>query len=152
MKFGKSLKILNHKTSNIVKLYFIAGSILILLAFLLFTSYLSKEIKRDVSVVPDLYAQFIGMPDNVNLENFLTDYFMTEIIPSINYPIIICDTMNVPFSWENIDVEGMNYSGLENSKQERLNKLVDKLEKRGSYISLYQDRDKQKLLGFVYFG
>lgn len=152
MKLGKPLKILKNKTSNIIKLYFIFGSVLILLGFLWFTHLLSKDIQEDINVVPDLYAQFIGLPDNVNLENFLTDYFMTEIIPSINYPIVFCDSLKTPFSWENIKVESQNYSSLSKDQQERLRKLVVKYEGRGSYIKLYQDKRKQKLIGYVFFG
>ena len=138
MKFGKSLKILNNKTSHIIKLYFIIGSIVILLGFLVFTNQLSKGIQKEVSVVPDLYAQFIGLPDNVNLENFLADYFMTQIIPSIDYPIIFCDSLQVPFSWENINVEMKNYSSLPEEQKEKLLKKVKKLHNRGSYILLYR--------------
>lgn len=152
MKLGKPLKILKNKTSRIVKLYFIIGSIFILMGFLLFTHFLSKDIQEDVSIVPDLYAQFIGLPDNVNLENFLTDYFMTEIIPSIDYPIIFCDSTLVPFSWENINVESINYSSLDTFQKARLKDLVKKYQKRGSFIELYQDRRKQNLIGYVFFG
>lgn len=152
MKFGKQLKILKNSTSNTIKLYFIIGSLVILISFLVFTNLLSRDIQRDVSVVPDLYAQFIGLPDNVNLENFLTDYFMTEIIPSINYPIIFCDSLKVPFSWENINVEMRNFESLEQAEKDKLYKMVKRLHKRGSYTLLFQDRRKQNLIGYVYFG
>ncbi|MDP8220386.1 MAG: HAMP domain-containing sensor histidine kinase [Candidatus Stygibacter frigidus] len=125
---------------------------MILISFLVFTNLLSKDIQRDVSVVPDLYAQFIGLPDNVNLENFLTDYFMTEIIPSIDYPIIFCDSLQVPFSWENINVEMRNFESLEQTDKDKLNKLVKRLKNRGSYTLLYQNRRKDNLIGYVYFG
>lgn len=152
MKFGKTLKILNNKTSNIVKLYFILGSIIILIGFLFFTNVLSKEMREDVCVVPDLYAQFIGLPDNVNLETFLTEYFMTIIIPSIDYPIIFCDSLHVPFSWENIDVEMKNYENLADSDKEKLTKLMKKMERKGNYLPLYLDKKRIKLIGYVYFG
>ena len=146
MKFGKSLKILNNKTSNIVKLYFIIGSVFILVGFLVFTNLLSKGIKEEVSVVPDLYAQFIGLPDNVNLENFLADYFMTRIIPSIEYPIIFCDSLDVPFSWENLNVEMRNYGSLLDEQKDKLHKMVSKLKKSGNFIELYQSNKKEKLI------
>ena len=152
MKFGKQLKILKNSTSNTIKLYFIIGSLLILISFLVFTNLLSKDIQRDVSVVPDLYAQFIGLPDNVNLENFLTDYFMTEIIPFIDYPIIFCDSLRVPFSWENINVEMRNFESLDQADKDKLHKMVKRLHNRGSYTLLYQNRRKDNLIGYVYFG
>jgi signal transduction histidine kinase len=152
MKFGNQLKILKNSTSNSIKLYFIIGSIVILLGFLIFTNLLSKDIQRDVSVVPDLYAQFIGLPENVNLENFLTDYFMTEIIPEIDYPIVFCDSLGVPFSWENIKVESINYSALEQSEKDKLQNMVTKFRKQGRYTSLYQNKQKKDLIGYVYFG
>jgi len=152
MKFGNQLKILKNSTSNSIKLYFIIGTIAMLLGFLIFTNLLSKDIQRDVSVVPDLYAQFIGLPDNMNLENFLTDYFMTEIIPEIDYPIVFCDSLGVPFSWENINVESINYSALQQSEKDKLQNMVEKFRKQGRYTSLYQNKQKKILIGYVYFG
>jgi len=152
MKFGTQLKILNNKTSKIVKLYFIIGSILFLVGFIFFANMLSNDIREDVSVVPDLYAQFIGLPDNINLENFLTDYFMTKIIPSIDYPILFCDSLLVPFSWENINVPQRNYSSLDTGDKERLTKLVKHLHHQGNYLPLFLDNNRKKLVGYVFFG
>ncbi|MCF7920998.1 MAG: HAMP domain-containing histidine kinase [Candidatus Cloacimonetes bacterium] len=152
MKFGTQLKILNNKTSNIIKIYFIVGSVVILVGFLFFTNLLSQDIREDVCIVPDLYAQFIGLPDTENLENFLTDYFMTKIIPAIDYPIVFCDSMQVPFSWENINVEQRNYSSLEAADKERLDKMMKRLHRLGNYLPLYLDKHRTKLIGYVYFG
>jgi hypothetical protein len=152
MKFGKQLKILNNKTSNIIKLYFITGSILILIGFLFFTNMLSKDIREDVRVVPDLYAQFIGLPEDVDLESFLTEYFMTKIIPAIDYPIVFCDSLHVPFSWENINVPPRNYSSLKPAEKEKLNKVMMGLHHLGNYLPLYMGSENQHLIGYVYFG
>lgn len=152
MKFGKKLKILNNKTSNIIKLYFIVGSIIILIGFLFFTNLLSKDIRQDISIVPDLYAQFIGLPESVDLENFLTEYFMTEIIPSIDYPIIFCDSLNIPFSWENTELPPSNYDNLSTGDKNKLDKLLHKLKRQGNYLPLFLDKRKLNLVGYVYFG
>ena len=160
MKFGKQLKILKNSTSNTIKLYFIIGSLVILISFLVFTNVLSKNIQKDVSVVPDLWAQYISLPDDESLENFLTDYFLTEILPSIDYPIIFCDSLQVPLSCYNINVEMPNFESLDQTyfesldqaDKDKLHKMVKRLHNRGSYILLYKDKRKENLIFYVYFG
>ena len=151
MKFGK----LQKKTSRrnrFVTGYFVIGSIILLIFFILYTNMLLRDIRKDVQVVPDLYSKFLGLPADVNLEHFLFQYFMEEIIPRIDYPIILADSLKTPFSWENIDIEQKEFKDLDERQQKILTSMVKKMEAQGSMIPLKFNRDDPKIYGWVYFG
>ena len=105
MKSGKKLKTREINHGHFLTLYFVIGSFIILFLFIIYTNSILLKIRNEVKIVPDLYAKFISLPDEVNLEDFLLRYFMTEIIPNIDYPIILADSLKTPFSWENLEIE-----------------------------------------------
>ena len=151
MKSGKLLR----KTSNhnrFVTGYFIVGSIILLIFFILYTNMLLHDIRRDVQVVPDLYSKFLGLPDDVNLERFIFQYFMEEIIPRIDYPIILTDSLKIPFSWVNIEIEPKEFEDLDDRQQKILISMLKKMEAQGGMIPLQFNRDDPQIHSWVYFG
>jgi len=132
--------------------YFAVGSLLILLFFIIYTNSLLNNIKKDVQVVPDLYSKFISLPDDVNLEDFLLQYFMSEIIPKIDYPIILADSLKKPFSWENIKVEKKPFSQLGEKQQKYILKKIKKLEAQKAMIPLKYNLESDKVFSYVYYG
>src|SRR6056297_532724 len=123
MRYGMKLKQKNSHRRNIIKLYYIFGSIIIFLLFIIYTNILLKQVKEDVQVVPDLYAKFLGLPDDVDLEQFIFSYFMENIVPKVNYPIIITDNMKNPSSWDYTGIEKVVFSELELGEQEKLRSM-----------------------------
>ncbi|MFC1898016.1 sensor histidine kinase [Candidatus Cloacimonadota bacterium] len=151
MKSGK----LQKKTSRrnrFVTGYFIVGSIILLIFFILYSNMLLRDIRKDVQVVPDLYSKFLGLPADVNLEHFLFQYFMEEIIPRIDYPIILVDSLKTPFSWENIDIEQKEFKDLDERQQKTLTSMVQRMEAQGGMIPLKFNRDDPKIHSWVYYG
>ncbi|MCD4819874.1 MAG: HAMP domain-containing histidine kinase [Candidatus Cloacimonetes bacterium] len=153
MKFG----ILRNKAKshrlNILKIYFIAGITILIFLFIFYTNYVLQNIRKDVKVIPDLYSKFIGLPDNANLEEFLLQYFMEEIIPQINYPLILADSLKVPFSWENIDVpKDVKFEKLSEYDRKYILKLIKKMESTNNMIPLRYDKDSDKIFSYVFFG
>jgi len=96
MRSGKLQKKANSR-SLLLRIYFISGSVIFLVSFIIFTNIVINNIKKDVEIVPDLYSKFVGMPSDVNLEHFLFQYFMEVILPNIDYPIILADSLKAPF-------------------------------------------------------
>jgi signal transduction histidine kinase len=152
MKFGILRKKARSNRNKFLKVYFISGSAIIILFFLFYTNTLLENIRNDIQVIPDLYSKFIGLPDNVNLEDFLSQYVITEIIPRIDYPIILTDSLKVPFSWENLSLEQKSFIDLELKDQNFLMKQMRKMEKRKSVIPLRINLESDKIHGYVYFG
>lgn len=151
MKSGKLQKKTSKRT-QFVTFYFIIGSIILLIFFILYTNMLLRDIRKDVKIVPDLYSKFLGLPADVNLEDFLFQYFMEEIIPRIDYPIVLADSLKIPFSWENIEIENREFKDLNEKDQEELLSLVRKMENRGRMIPLRFNRDDPQIHGWVFYG
>lgn len=99
-----------------------------------------------------MYSKFLTVPENTNLEDFLIKYFMKNVIPSIDYPIIITDSLDVPFSWINIDIENKTYEELNESEQKKIDQLKAKLKGRDSVIPLKKTAQAEKPYSYVYFG
>lgn len=147
--------ILQKKTSRrnrFLKIYFVVGSLLILMFFIIYTNILLTNIRKDVQVVPDLYSKFLSLPASVDLERFLFQYFMEEIIPRIDYPIILVDSLRIPFSWENIDIEKKRFSELNSKQQKVLLKMVRKMEAHKNVIPLKFNVEDEEIHSYVYFG
>lgn len=151
MKFGTLLK----KRKNrdfFLKLYFIFGMLFIVLIFIIYTNFLMKNVKKDIQLVPDLYAKFISLPDDVNLEEFLLQYFMSKIVPNINYPVIIADSLNVPFSWENVEIDKVNFYLLDKKEQNKLVKMMKKMKKKNAIIPLIKEVGDPIPFSYLYYG
>jgi C4-dicarboxylate-specific signal transduction histidine kinase len=143
---------MNFKKNIFLKLYFTAGAFLIILFIVLYTNSLMRNIKKDVQIVPDLYSKFIGLPADVNLESFLFEYFMTEIFPGIEYPIILADSLKIPYSWENIKVEKKSFSELDSKQQKVILKKIKKYESQKAVIPLKYNVESDRIISYVYFG
>ncbi|MDA3814589.1 MAG: ATP-binding protein [Candidatus Cloacimonetes bacterium] len=151
MRSGKLQKKVNDR-SIFLKMYFITGSVLLLVLFIVFTNIVINNVKKDVEIVPDLYSKFVGMPTDVNLEHFLFQYFMDEILPGIDYPIILTDSLKSPFSWENIDIPKKNFDQLETRQQTILKNMVKDMESKQSMIPLQLSKDDKKIYSYVFYG
>ena len=140
------------KRHRLITAYFIIGGIILIFAFIWYTNLLLQDIRKDIQIVPDLYSKFLGLPADVNMEYFLFQYFMDEIIPRIEYPIILTDSVKIPFSWENIDIEKIKFSQLPTRKQKKLLSMVKKMETHKSIIPLKFNKEDEKVFSYVFYG
>lgn len=120
--------------------------------FIIYTNIVIRNIKKDVRIVPDLYSKFLGLPSDVNMEHFLFQYFMDEIIPEIDYPIILVDSLHSPFSWENLDIPKKEFENLEPDDQKKLSDLMKEMKADNSVIPLKFSKTDEKIYSYVYFG
>ena len=152
MKFGKLRSKARRYKQNLLKVYFVGGILVLMLFFVFYTNHVMRNIRKDIQVVPDLYAKFIGLPDNANLEDFLLQYFMANIIPKIKYPIILADSLKVPFSWENMELEKKSYNELDEKEIKFLYDSIKKMESKDNIIPLRYDEQSDKAFGYVFYG
>lgn len=152
MRFGMKQKRKNSNQRRFIQLYYIGGSLLIFFMFIFYTNSLLKQVKKDVEVVPDLYSKFLGLPDDVNLEQFIFSYFMQNIVPKINYPIIIADSLRTPSSWEYCEIEKKSYDELTFEDQQKLQKMYKNMEAKGNYIVLKPNIDSKEVVGYLFYG
>jgi len=142
----------NSHRRSILTLYFILGSVSIVILFIIYTNILLKQVKEDVQVVPDLYSKFLGLPDDVDLEQFIFSYFMENIVPRVDYPIIITDSMKNPSSWDYTRVKQGLYSELSWEEQEKLRDMCKGMEASGNMIKLLPYKDSPIVTGYLFYG
>ena len=152
MKSGILPKRTIFKRSLTLKLYFTVGTIMIFVFLIIYTNSLLKDIKQDVQIVPDLYAKFISLPADVNLESFLFQYFMSEIVPKIDYPIILADSLNKPYAWENTKIDKITFEDLSEKDQINLKRMMNRYESQLNVIPLKYNLESDRVLSYVYFG
>lgn len=146
------LKKKNSNRRSILKFYYIFGTIFIVILFIIYTNILLKNVKQDVQVVPDLYSKFLGLPDDVDLEEFIFSYFMENIVPKVDYPIIITDSMKNPSSWDYTGIPKILYNDLSWEEQERLREMCKKMEAAGNMIKLRPYKDSPIITGYLFYG
>jgi hypothetical protein len=120
--------------------------------FIIYTNSLLDKVKQDVQVVPDLYSKFLGLPDDVDLEEFIFSYFMENIVPKVNYPIIITDSMKNPSSWDYTGTPNILYTDLSWEEQERLREMCKKMEAAGNMIKLRPYKGSPIITGYLFYG
>ncbi len=123
-----------------------------IVSFIFYTNYVIKNIKKEIEIVPDLYSKFISLPQDVNLEHYLFQYFMDEIIPKVDYPIILTDSLKTPFSWQNIDVPQLEFEKLEKYQKIIIQKMMRKMVAHKSVIPLIHSKKNNQIYGYIYYG
>lgn len=119
------------KTDNFksLRIYLIAGSLLIFGFFAAYTQFLLKSAKREQEYVPQIFAQYIAYTDGYlrqaekyaqllgelsskhfeaaqqyNYESAISSYILFEFMPKNPIPIIITDTSLEPQVWNQVGV------------------------------------------------
>ena len=99
---------LNIKTprnlSFLLKVYFIAGTVLLVSAALLYNNSLMKRMSTQAKSTASLFARFVGI-SLVEAENEANRKFFREIRSAISFPYILTDISGRPFIWSDIGVE-----------------------------------------------
>ncbi len=99
---------LNIKTprnlSFLLKVYFIAGTVLLVSAALLYNNSLMKRMSAQAESTASLFARFVGI-SLVEAENEANRNFFREIRSAISLPYILTDRMGRPFIWNDIGIE-----------------------------------------------
>ncbi|MBN2070508.1 MAG: HAMP domain-containing histidine kinase [Candidatus Krumholzibacteriota bacterium] len=99
---------LNIRTSRnlpfLLKVYFIAGTVLLVSAALLYNNSLMKRMTAQAESTASLFSRFIGI-SLLQAENEANRNFFREIRSSISLPYILTDTMGRPFIWNDIGMD-----------------------------------------------
>ncbi len=119
----------NSKNLTFIKTYFIIGSIIIILFFVIYTNSLLKQVRKELEVFPKIYARFAEVSTKENIESDLLEIILTEVIQKINYPIIVSDAHDNPKYWKNIDPNVV-------INNDRLKNFTKKMEKNETNIVL----------------
>ncbi len=90
--------------SFLLKVYFIAGTVLLVSAALLYNHTLMKRMTAQAESTASLFARFVGI-SLVEAENEANRKFFREIRSAISLPYILTDVAGRPFIWNDIGIE-----------------------------------------------
>lgn len=117
----------NLKTKLFLKLYFIFGSILIILFFVIYSNSLILKVRTELEVLPQIYAELLEGTTKDNFETYLMNYFLKEFPQKINYPIIVTTEEDEPKYWKNIEVVQKPFQQLTENEKKKLNTIFQKM-------------------------
>lgn len=151
MPLGNLLKKLKINTNTVLKVYFVAGSFIIIIIFMFYTHSLTKQAQRDAQVVPNLFARFVSYSTKADFNEQMLQYILEEIISKIDYPIIVTDEKYRPLYWRNIKIpETMMYTTLTLDQKQKLNDLLLEMRRHSHEIPI-QYGVNSRILGFAYY-
>jgi len=136
----------NNKNLTFIKSYFIIGSIIIILSFVIYSNNLLHQVRKELEVFPKIYGRFAEVSTKDNIESELLEIILTEVIQKINFPIIVTDVQNNPKYWKNIE---SNTSDQEISP-EKLKEIAFEMERNETFILLKEPQTGEVISKIMY--
>ena len=143
------------KTNNFksLRIYLVAGSLLIFILFAVYTQFLIQNAKREQEYVPRIFAQYIAYTDGYlrqaekftqllgelstkhfesaqqfNYEEAISSYILFEFMPKNPIPIIVTDSNLDPQFWNQVGVApDSSYAELSAASKLRLKSLLPQM-------------------------
>lgn len=154
MKKNKFSKISSGQNSNFIRLYFIIGSIVIIIFFVIYTNSLLHSVRKQLEVFPKIYAKFLEASTKEDMESELLEIILTEVIQKIDYPIVVTDEYNTPKFWKNIpDIPPTDSVSWQNLPQERkmhFFSMIEEMEASESSIILREPQSEKFICKVIY--
>ncbi len=144
MKFGKLLK--GSDRNLLLKFYFIFGSALIMIFFVIYSNRLIFHARKDAHIVPNLFARYFTLLTDNDWEteiwkDRLVEYIQEQIFQNIDYKIIVTDNRNEPIAWKNIDIDNLPFEYLDAEKQKILREELHKMHGNNTISLQYTTSD-----------
>ena len=136
----------SNKNLTFIKSYFIIGSIIIILSFVIYSNNLLRQVRKELEVFPKIYAQFAEVSTKDNIESELLEIILTEVIQKINFPIIVTDVQNNPKYWKNIESKLSD----QEISSEKLKEIAFDMEKNETYILLREPHTGEVISKILY--
>jgi len=153
MKYGNILKRIEKLNKRSFRFFFISGTLFTIALFIVYVSIFQRETSKDARIIPDLVNRFMAYSSHENFESLMLQYFLTEVIANIEYPIIITDSNHIPEFWKNIDApEGARWESLPEPTKRAMYARLSKIRKNKNYIiPLISPEDSEQVLAYVYY-
>ncbi|MCD6329128.1 MAG: HAMP domain-containing histidine kinase [Candidatus Cloacimonetes bacterium] len=136
----------NNKNLTFIKSYFLVGSIIIILFFVIYSNNLLHQVRKELEVFPKIYAQFAEVSTRDNIESELLEIILTEVIQKINFPIIVTDVHNNPKYWKNIEPKISD----QEISIEKLKEIALDMEKNETFILLKEPQTGEVISKILY--
>src|ERR1043166_4649035 len=91
--------------SQLLKASLIAGSIVLVLALFVFTQQIINRLSHEVATTSRVFAEFCAQASLPATRDPVLQHIFSEMIGSIDFPIIITDKQGTPRAWREIDLD-----------------------------------------------
>ncbi len=153
MKYGNPLKQPVQSRNTFIKFYFIIGTIIIIVVFVLYLHSLFAQAKKDAQIVPNLFARFVSFSTMENFDALLLQYFFDEVVNKIDYPIIVTDSKKQPLYWKNIGVdENARFETLSLKDKVIITQFLNVMIYEETELPIRYGEKNSVLLGYAYYG
>ncbi len=156
--------------NDLIRLYFILGSLMLMGVFIIYTNVLIQNAKNDAQLVPKIFAKYIAYTDSYlknaeinstlvpelfatyltfvpedNYEIKIAGYIRDEFIQKITYPVILTDNKRKPTYWKNVNIdENIRFDDLNFQQQRKLFHFIH-------MMSEIPVKYKGKIINYVYY-
>ena len=139
------------RRSILVKLYFLVGSLIIVIFFIIYNNSLLVKSREEGQIIPRFFAKFLTISTYENIEGKLVQLIFNEVIQKIDYPIIVTNKNNIPQQWKNLPVPNKKFEDLSDEEKLLLMKTIKIMERKYSHIKLTIPQSN-KIISYIYYG
>ena len=140
----------SQRNTIFIRYYFILGSIIIILFFVLYTNSLLLKVRKELEVFPKIYARFAEVSTKENIESDLLEIILTEVVQKVNYPIIVTDKNDFPKYWKNLELPSGDINSLSKTELEYIKHIINKFDKSKSQI-LLQEPNTGEIIAKIFY-
>ena len=144
---------------------FVAGSVLVAGVFV-FSHLMVQRLSEEVTTTSGVLARFNAEASVLATRDPEVRRIFSEVVESLDFPIIITDTTGVPRAWQDVGVPhrqvgedvldslsaGLEVSGAMTALINELRADVAQLDRRHKPIAVWQTRPDSVLIGYVHYG
>lgn len=144
---------------------FVAGSVLVAGVFV-FTHLMVQRLSEEVTTTSGVLARFNAEASVLATRDPEVRRIFSEVVESLDFPIIITDTTGVPRAWQDVGVPhrqvgedvldslsaGLPVSAAMTTLIDEVRANVAQLDRRHKPISVWQTRPDSVLIGYVHYG
>lgn len=144
---------------------FVTGSVLVAGVFV-FTHLMVQRLSEEVATTSGVLARFNAEASVLATQDPEVRQIFSEVVESLDFPIIITDTIGVPRAWQDVGVPhrmvgdealdslsaGLSVSAPTMRLIESVRERVTELDRRHKPIAVWQTRPDSVLIGYVHYG
>jgi signal transduction histidine kinase len=154
MKKNNMHKLPSREHSNFIRLYFIIGSIIIIIFFVIYSNSLLHSVRKQLEVFPTIYAKFLEASTKENMESELLEIILTEVIQKIDYPIVVTNEYNTPKFWKNIPgippTDSVSWQNLSQEEKIHFASIIEEMDGSESSIILQEPETEKFICKVIY--
>jgi signal transduction histidine kinase len=98
---------MNGPVKSNFKIFLLIGALAIVLAMLLYSQHIIRQLSAKQRDIIDLYAKSIKYISDPNTDAGDFTFVFDEVIRTIDFPIILTDARNIPLYSKNLDLSGL---------------------------------------------